>query len=134
MFSAAEVEIAVELVGEYLEKGTASGYHFTVAEIEGVVVGYACFGPTPCTVSSWDLYWIAVHPAKQRGGIGGLLVKEVEGQVLKTGGNRLYVDTSGRQAYEPTRAFYERMGYARAAVLPDFYAPGDAKVIYAKSL
>jgi hypothetical protein len=46
----------------------------------------------------------------------------------------MYVDTSGRAQYAPTRAFYEHMGYERAAVLEDFYAPGDAKVIYSKIL
>lgn len=134
MFTASEVGTAVELLCEYFEKGAASGYHFVVAEIEGAVVGYACFGPIPCTVSSWDLYWIAVQPARQRSGVGRLLLREVEGQVLKAGGSRVYLDTAGRDAYEPTRSFYERMGYARAAVLPDFYAEGDAKVVYAKRL
>jgi hypothetical protein len=46
----------------------------------------------------------------------------------------MYIDTSGREQYAPTRAFYERMGYHQAACLADFYAPGDARVIFARLL
>lgn len=134
MFSCAEVELATELVGEFLSRGMISGYRFTVAENDGRVIGYACFGAIPCTVASYDLYWIAVLPSEQHSGIGKQLLVNVERRIAENGGTRVYVDTSGRDAYIPTRAFYERMGYIQAAFLPDFYAPGDAKVIYVKSL
>ena len=134
MFSRAEVEIAMELVREFLGRGTDSGYRFAVAEYDGGVIGYACFGPIPCTVCSYDLYWIAVRPLRQRQGIGRKLVEQVERRIADEGGKRVYVDTSGRESYGPTRSFYERMGYLPVAVLPDFYAPGDAKTVYVKSL
>lgn len=134
MFSRAEIEIAAELVDEFLRLGTDSGYQFTVAQCDGEVVGYACCGPIPCTIASYDLYWIAVDPSRQNAGIGRRLLEDVERRIAESGGARVYVDTSGRDAYVPTRAFYERMGYTQAAVLPDFYAPGDAKVVYVKPL
>ncbi|MGH7286410.1 MAG: hypothetical protein ACREI8_00100, partial [Myxococcota bacterium] len=46
----------------------------------------------------------------------------------------VYVETSGRRDYEPTRAFYERAGYVAEARLADFYAPGDDKIVYVKAL
>jgi hypothetical protein len=36
--------------------------------------------------------------------------------------------------YASTRAFYEDCGYRLEAVLADFYAAGDGKVVYCKSL
>ena len=36
--------------------------------------------------------------------------------------------------YESTRMFYSRRGYRQEALIPDFYAPGDAKIIYLKEL
>ncbi len=48
------------------------------------------------------------------------------------GGSRVYVETSSRPLYEPTRAFYLARGYREEARLPDFYGPGDAKVMYVK--
>lgn len=133
-FSAEEIAVGVELVTERLEKGQASGYEFVLAEQERKLVGYTCFGPIPCTRGSYDLYWIAVHPDWQRQGIGARLLAYSEQRVAQAGGRRLYIETSARPQYNPTRAFYERSGYRQEAWLADFYAPGDSKVIYCKVL
>lgn len=136
-FSAEEIDVAAELVDETLAKGKAAGYEFVFADAPGDLpglLGYSCFGTIPATVSSFDLYWIAVAPGRQRSGLGAELIRESERLAKKMGGTQMFVDTAGREQYAPTRAFYERMGYRKAAVLDDFYAPGDAKVIYAKTL
>lgn len=134
-FSVEEVEIAAELVHETLARSeAAAGYWFVLAEAKGQLLGYCCFGPIPCTRHSYDLYWIAVQPDGQGRGLGRLLTQEAERRIGELGGRRIYVDTSGRAQYAPTRAFYERMGYEQASVLEDFYAPGDPKVVYCKAL
>ena len=133
-FSAAEVEIAVELVQARLADGDASGYFFLLAEQEGRVVGYACYGPIAGTVARYDLYWIAVDAGRQRAGLGSLILREAERAAAASGAARLYVQTSTRPQYQPTRAFYERNGYALAAELPDYYSDGDGQAIYVKVL
>jgi ribosomal protein S18 acetylase RimI-like enzyme len=133
-FSPEEERIAVELAEERFAKGVASGYEFVTAERRGELVGYACHGPIPGTRSSHDLYWIVVHPELQGQGLGRRLIELAEHAIASAGGARVYVDTSSRAQYAPTRAFYERAGYTRAALLEDFYAPGDGKVIYVKVL
>jgi ribosomal protein S18 acetylase RimI-like enzyme len=127
-----EVGVAVELVDERLHKGEASGYDFVFAESNGDVVGYACYGPIPCTISSFDLYWIAVEPGFQNRGVGQLLMQAAEAAIRDSGGRQIFIDTSGRPKYAPTRAFYQRCGYEIAATLADFYAEGDDKVILRK--
>jgi ribosomal protein S18 acetylase RimI-like enzyme len=127
-----EVDVAVELVDEALAKGAASGYHFIFAETAGVVAGYACYGPIACTLGSYDLYWIAVDPNRQGQGLGQLLLREAERQIAQSGGRHIYIETSGRPQYTPTRAFYQRCGYEVAAVLAEFYDRGDDKVIWRK--
>ncbi len=133
-FSVEEADVAVELVEERLSKGAASGYEFVFAERDAEAVGYACFGRVPMTQSSFDLYWVAVHARRRRGGMGRALVDEVERRVAEQGGGQLYADTSGREQYAPTRAFYTAMGYAQAALLPNFFGPGDDKIIFAKPI
>jgi len=129
-----EVDVAVELVDERLAKGEESGYEFVFAERGGRLLGYACFGPIPCTVHSWDLYWIAVDPATQGQGVGRLILRESERRIRAAGGARVYVETSGKPQYESTRAFYDRCDYQVASVLEEFYAPGDSKYTYVKAL
>jgi len=132
-FSADEVDVAEELAQERLARAAASGYHFVIAEQYGRLVGYTCYGPIACTVGSYDLYWIAVHPDVQGKGLGQRLLQETERLIRQADGSRIYVDTSQRLQYASTRAFYENAGYKLDAVLKEFYAPGDNKVIYCKS-
>jgi GNAT superfamily N-acetyltransferase len=134
MFHAPEVDVAVELVDDKLAKGDASDYHFFFADEGDATLGYACYGYNEMTQSSWELYWIAVDPNCQGKGVGRALLDAVEADIRARGGSRIYVETGGRAEYTPTRAFYCARRYVIGAELPDFYAPGDAKVIFVKAL
>jgi D-alanine-D-alanine ligase len=134
-FTAGEVAVARELAEDRLAHGAASSYRFLLAEQpHGLLLGYACYGPTPCTESAWDLYWIVVHPAAQGAGLGRSLLDRVAEAVRAGGGTALYAETAGKPAYAPTRAFYARSGFHAVATVPDFYARGDAKLILLRAL
>lgn len=132
-FSPHEVEVAVELVEERLTKGAKSGYHFLFAEQSGIVVGYICFGPIACTTTSYEIFWIAAQRDFRRRGIGRELLQRSECAIAKSGGQRIYIETSSRKQYAPSRFFYEACGYQQEAILNDFYSTGDAKIIYVKA-
>ena len=141
VFSPVEIDVAVELVDDRLENGQQSDYHFVFAEHEGRVVGYTCYGRIPLTTASFDLYWIAVDKSFHGLKIGRLLLEKTEELIRLMDGRQIYIETSNRHHYAPTRhhyaptrGFYLRCGYDQAALLTDFYAPGDDKVIYAKML
>ncbi len=127
-----EVPVAVELVAEGLEKGRASGYEFVFIEVDGRTVAYACFGQIPCTLYSYDLYWIAAHEDFRGKGLGKIVLKEVEKAVANLGGKSIYIETSCLPKYEPTRAFYLNNQYLEKARFEDFYDDGDDKVVYVK--
>jgi D-alanine-D-alanine ligase len=129
-----EVDVAVSLIEERLNQGEASGYHFVFAEQNGRTVGYSCFGPIPCTQGSFDLYWLAVRDECRRHGIGRQLMAESERIIAAMGGRLVFLETASKEQYKPTREFYNRNNYAVEAVLKDFYAPGDDKVIFVKRL
>jgi GNAT superfamily N-acetyltransferase len=133
-FTEAEVDVAVELVDERLAKGPASGYEFLFAERDGRVIGYACYGEIACTVGSYDLYWVAVDPELRRQGLGRLLMDWSEAANAPRNCRKIYIETSSRPLYDPTNAFYVSCGYTEIGRFPDFYAPGDAKVTYEKTL
>lgn len=133
-FSKEECAIAVELVDERLARGKASGYFFLFAEERGRLLGYTCFGPIPGTSHSFDLYWIAVDPCAQGRGLGRELLTVSERLMAELGAQRVYADTSSRLQYKPTQAFYRACGYIQEALLANFYAPDDGKVIFVKAL
>jgi ribosomal protein S18 acetylase RimI-like enzyme len=151
VFSGDEIAVALELFDEaHEERGlrteesvspqssvlvphSPSDYLFLGAfSPEGILVGYACWGPTPATDRTWDLYWIAVDPMLHGAGIGTILLEEVERRLVKRHARMLVVETSSRSDYTATRAFYGRRGYAVAASVRDFYAPGDDRIIFVK--
>jgi len=133
-FRADELAIAREVLDDALRDGPAGDYQSYTAEHGGHAAGWICFGPTPCTVGTFDIYWIAVDPASQGHGIGTLLMARAESEIRTAGGRLAVAETSGRPSYAPTRRFYAGLGYHEAAVIPDFYAPADDQVIFTKEL
>lgn len=110
-------------------------YEFLGArDTEGTLLGYACFGPTPSTRGTYDLYWLAVDPDLQGRGVGRQLVARVELELEQRGARMLVAETSSRSGYVRTREFYQRAGFAEAARVRDFYAPADDRIIYTTRL
>ena len=60
--------------------------------------GWASWGPVPCTLGTFDLYWIVVDPACHGVGAGELMVDEMERRVAGPGP----ADLSSRRRGEPT--------------------------------
>lgn len=134
VFREDEIAVALELVDAVLARPGHPDYTFAVAEADGAVAGYACWGPTPCTLGTFDLYWIAVHPRHQGLGIARCLLGAAESDMTARGGRLSVIETSSLPRYQPARRFYRRAGYEEAARLPDFYAPGDHKIVFLKAL
>jgi ribosomal protein S18 acetylase RimI-like enzyme len=138
VFSRDELDCALSLVDEtFADPDQPDPYRFVIAADAGDdtrVLGYACFGTTPLTKGTCDLYWIAVDPALHGGGVGRALLEEVERSLRADGQHQLVIETSSRADYEPTRAFYLRVGCVEEARVRDFYARGDDKVFYVKRL
>jgi len=127
-----EVDVAEELLDAFIEAPRESGYFILVAEIEKAVNGYVCYGQTPLTQSTWDIYWIAVDRSRQGKGIGRDLMTAAENDIRDRGGRLVVVETSSKPNYNKTRQFYIDLLYTELARIPDFYAPNDDEVIYIK--
>ena len=133
-FKPSEVVVAEEIIDCYLYDPRGSGYHILAAEFNSTIAGYICFGPTPLTEGTWDAYWMAVASDKQRQGIGAALLKAAEKSIREAEGRLAIIETSSTPAYANTRHFHTRQGYKIIARIPDFYAPGDDKLILQKRL
>ena len=130
-----EIDIALSLLDESVEKGQKeSGYYWIKIVENDKIVGFATFGPNPCTSHSWDLYWIAVHEKMRNKHFGGLLLNAVEKSIAEKKGKIIWIETAGRPLYEPTRHFYLKNGYELSATLKEYYGEGDDKLVYRKEI
>ena len=134
-FSLEDQALALELVEAYLCDPQQGDYACIVASgRDDTPAGYACYGPTPLTEATYDLYWIAVDPAAQGKGFGQRLLKYVEQDLVTRGGRMLLIETSSHETYGATIRFYERSGYELVARIKNFYRLGDAKLVFSKEL
>lgn len=130
-----EIEVALSLADETLANGQEkSGYYWIRLIEEGEVIGFANFGPNPSSVHSWDLYWMAIQEEYRNKHYGAVLLREAEARIRSLGCKVLWIETSGRPLYEPTRHFYLRNDYELEATMRDFYGPEDDKLVYRKVL
>lgn len=134
MFTPAEVAVAEELIDIYLDRPGQKDYEVVVVENEREeTVGYMTWGPTPMTEGAYDIYWMAVSPSEQGKGWGKALVRWLEDELQERGGRMILIETSSQPKYAATRRFYANLDYKEVARIPDFYRPGDDRIIYTKS-
>lgn len=126
-----EVVCALELIDAAGQPNNPD-YFALVAAREAKVLGYVCFGPTPMTDGTFDLYWIASDPNVRGQGVGAALVSAMEGDIRRRKGRIIRVETSALEAYGPTRGFYAAMQYKEESRFRDFYKPGEDLIILAK--
>jgi len=135
MFTNAEIDVAMELIDIFLNNKKQRDYIIYVAESEAKeVFGYVCYGPTPATEGTYDLYWIAVSPTVQGKGIGKELLTFTEKEILKQNGRLIIIETSSQPKYLPTQQFYIKNNYQIDARIKDFYRSGDDRLIFVKRL
>jgi ribosomal protein S18 acetylase RimI-like enzyme len=135
-FNDEEVRVALEVIDAAIAE-PGKDYHVLVGLGEGDggrVLSYICFGPTPMTEQTWDLYWLATHPEARGQGLGTRLVRAMEAELAAKGSCIVRVETSQMEAYGAARSFYARAGYSEMGRIPDFYKPGDDLIILAKRL
>jgi ribosomal protein S18 acetylase RimI-like enzyme len=139
-FSDSEMAVALELFDEAMSAaapaaGVEPDYSFLgVFTPASELAGFACWGPTPDTDGTFDLYWLAVDPALAGSGAGTLLLSEVEQRLRSKDARMVVAETSSRDDYEAARWFYARRGYTEAGRVAVFYAWSDDRIIFTKRL
>jgi len=98
------------------------------------LTGYLCFGRTPMTDATVDLYWMAVAPNLQGKGIGRALVDAFEVIMAEEGMRIIRVETSTREGYGKTLDFYLRLNYLEVGRILNFYTDDDHLVTLIKVL
>lgn len=125
-------ELLVPMVEPYLSQSNHED-NWAVVDLNEPI-GVAYWVPERMTSGTWNMLLIAVHPNRQRQGIGAAIVDYIEKQLSINGQRMLLVETSGVDQFEPTRNFYTSCGYSLEARIHDFYDVGEDKLIFRKLL
>jgi ribosomal protein S18 acetylase RimI-like enzyme len=132
-FRADERAVALQLID-----GALAGdpdYRVRVAlAADARVVGYVCYGPTPMTRATYDLYWIVVAPAARGRGLGRRLIEQLEAEIRGAGGGQVRIETSPAPVHAAARALYARLGYPQVAELAGFYSEDESLLVYYKPI
>lgn len=133
LFSDDELQELRGVLSDFLS-GSAGRDVWAVAILDSDPVGVAYYAPERMAAGTWNLYFIGVHAQRRSEGVGRALVRHVEDDLASRGARVLLVETSSLEAFARTREFYRQAGYDREACIRDFYAAGDDKVVFWKSL
>ena len=134
-FTPEEIEVAMELIDIVLKDPNQKDYRiYCSVNDQDQTVGFICYGPTPMTQGTFDLYWIAVDPDFQKQGAGSTLLDSLEELVKTEGGRMILADASTIPHYEKTRSFYLKNGFQAVARVPDYYYPGNDRITFCKKL
>lgn len=133
-FTRDETACALELVDGSLARGNSDEDYavFCAESPEKGIIGFVCYGKTPLTQATYDLYWIAIDPARRRGGLGKRMLGYLENILNAKGARLLVAETSSLSAYAQACSFYAKEGFREESRIKDFYASGDDLLIYCK--
>jgi ribosomal protein S18 acetylase RimI-like enzyme len=134
VFKPLEVDTLGEVLADYHAENREEGHRCATGVDGDRVLGFVYFAPAPMTLGTWELWWIVVKSDVQARGLGGEMLRFAEEEVRRRGGRVLFIDTSSQPLYDPTRRFYLKHGYEEHAILRDYYAAGDSKVVFRKAL
>lgn len=96
--------------------------------------GAAYFAEDAMVAGVWNLWFIATLPKARGMGVGRALLAAVERAAKTRNGRILVVETSAGDSTARARQVYQLAGFKVVGQVPDFYAEGDDKVIFSKSL
>lgn len=122
-----------DLLTDFLSDTPTDDLWLTCEE-DGTPFGFCYATPERMADGTWNMLALAVLPERQGHSFGRDLVAALEAQLRTQGARVLLADTSGTDDFAATRAFYIRQGYTQEARIRDFWADGDDKIVFWKSL
>ena len=131
LFSPDEAEGFVAYLPDLIAE---EGAHWRVLRHGDRIAGACYLSRERMSEDVWNLWFIGLRPGDQGGGGGSLLMAEAERTVRAEGGRLLLIETSLADAQEDARGFYAARGYGREAVIREYYAPGEDKIVFRRAL
>lgn len=133
LFRPDELDAVREILASHFAGELGDEHQWVLLDEDGAAA-VAYYAPEAFADGVWNLYLLAVDPARQGGGRGAALVRAVEADVRARGARILLIETSGLERFARTRQFYLNCGYHEEARIRDYYGAGDDKVVFWKRM
>lgn len=131
IFTDEEIAVVNELLDIYIKNPLQKDYQFfATLEDHYELSSFICFGPTPMTANTYDLYWIGTHSKYRQKGLAQKLIEVMREEMRRHGRKIIRVETSSQELYQGTLNFYLRLGFKEEARLKDFYRDNDDLIIF----
>jgi ribosomal protein S18 acetylase RimI-like enzyme len=98
---------------------------------ERKIFGVLIFRRDPMGDKIYEIKWLAVRRDYFRNGVGKSLVSFAE-SLVKDKARLIVIYTSNHYFYNGTHKFFEKLGYKKVSIIPDFWDDGDDRVVYWK--
>ena len=133
VFNPEEEATVLELFDAYIQTSD-SGYVFLSARAGDSLAGFACWGSTPLTEGTYDLYWICADRDRRERGVGRRLFQVVEASVRRPARPDDRHRDQHRRCLPSRCSFLRAYGCRQAARITDYYRPGEDLLVYVKYL
>jgi len=104
-----------------------------VCEKDKKIFGALIFRKDPMGDRIYEIKWLAVRRDYFRNGVGKSLITSAE-KLVKNDARLIVIYTSNHYFYNGTHKFFEKLGYKKVAIIPDFWDDGDDRVVYWKRI
>lgn len=122
-----------EMISDYFNNTETQDIWFTyIDDNTPVAIGYCV--PERLTNGTYNLLAIGVSESSQRKGVAVEMMNYIEQELKNKDGRILIVETSSDDAQIGARKLYEKIGYAKEAVIRDFWNDGEDKIVFCKKL
>lgn len=71
--------------------------------------------------NAYKIEWLIVKKGGENRGYGTLLIAEACKRMRENGGRHAYLETSNARHNEKTKHFYQKIGFKRVGLIPDYF-------------
>ncbi len=128
LFTKEECDVVMELLDA--TKRDSDYIFYACLNEKDELESFICFGPTPMTKTTYDMYWIGTADQSQKKGLARLLMNKMKDVIASKNGKLIRIETSSKETYEQTREFYKRMNMVPQSTITNFYDIGDDLITY----
>ena len=137
LFTPEELELLLgDTLDAFLDGSLPEQHHVIVCRdaVSRIPLGWSYFASDAYADNVWNVWWIGVRSDCYGTGISQVLLTEVETCIRTSGGRVIVIETSDGDMTSRARRFYTKSNYGERGCIPDFYGPGDAKLVFSKTL